>query len=552
MNKTLVQKLSPIAIAVAALALSGCAVTTRDVSKAVRDGKGEIEAAQAQAPTQAMPKPGLRLMQGNFLGARTMQTSNATRLPAHLRSVVLGFGPSSGTIYQAAANITQVTGLPVRVSPDVGTTYFVLKPEEAPTAGSVPLPGPLPEMAPEAAPAAPRSTGPIPLSFTGDLSDYLNLIASAMNANWVYENGEVTFYKMLTRRLQLAVSPGTLAYRDDVSSGGSGGGGESNGSSFASSASATVEAQLSPWQGIEDAIKTMLSPEGKAHINQASAAIVITDLKANVDRITRYIEAENDLLTRQVRIEMREILVEESGSASAGIDVSIIYNRLLESGLNVDGLSAVAKPNYNIATTAPATLVDAASGTMKVNFAREGYFQGSSIVAQALNGIGKVVSNSSRTIITTNRVPGRVQDVTDRAYLAKTEPGTGGVDGGGGVPGLTPGLVTYGDNITVVPTVRDNGEVLMQLFSTRSSLIELNSVSAGEGATFQQINTPVLNRKKFSQNFRVRDGETLIIVSNVSNSLGSKDRQGITGASTTANRSKVMSVLMVTPRVQGI
>jgi Flp pilus assembly secretin CpaC len=112
--------------------------------------------------------------------------------------------------------------------------------------------------------------------------------------------------------------------------------------------------------------------------------------------------------------------------------------------------------------------------------------------------------------------------------------------------------VTYGDNITVVPTVRDNGEVLMQLFSTRSSLIELNSVSAGEGATFQQINTPVLNRKKFSQNFRVRDGETLIIVSNVSNSLGSKDRQGITGASTTANRSKVMSVLMVTPRVQGI
>ncbi|PKO57913.1 MAG: hypothetical protein CVU24_18125 [Betaproteobacteria bacterium HGW-Betaproteobacteria-18] len=289
-------------------------------------------------------------------------------------------------------------------------------------------------------------------------------------------------------------------------------------------------------------------------MNMASGAIVITDTKDSVERIGKYIESENDLLNRQVRIELREILVEDTGSSSVGLDINLVYNRFRDAGLSVDGLTTNS-PNYNIASTAPKTLVDAATGSMTLNVTNAAsYFNGTSVAAQALNGVGKVVSDSTRSVITTNRTPVRLQDVTDRAYLAETKPASGGTTDGGssGVPGLTPGIVTYGDNVTVVPTVGNNGDVLLQLFSTRSNLVELNSVSTGSGATLQQINTPVLSRKKFSQNFRVRNGETLIIVSNASEGWGSKDRQGLTGASTSASRSKILSVLMVTPRVMGI
>lgn len=551
-----------LSLTVLAAALSGCAVTTVGVAEKAETATKTIEAAQIQANSPALhaPTPGLRRMSGNFLGSQPIQVSHATGLPAHLRNVTLSFGPGSGTLETVAKNVRLATGLTIRIHSDVleqPSTSGASSPVTItadPNESFIPQPGaalPLP-MSASRAPAVP--SGPIALSFTGDLSDYFNNIAANLGVNWEYANGEVKFFRMLTRTFQLAVSPGTIGYKDEVTSGGSGGSGTSaTAGSFASSTTASVDAQMTPWAGVENAIKTMLSPAGKSYVNMASGAIVITDTKDSVDRIGKYIEGENDLLNRQVRIELREILVEDTGSSSVGLDINLVYNRFRDAGLSVDGLTTNS-PNYNIGSTPPKTLVDAATGSMTLNVTNTAsYFNGTSVAAQALNGVGKVVSDSTRSVITTNRTPGRLQDVTDRAYLAETKPASGGTaDGGSGVPGLTPGIVTYGDNVTVVPTVGNNGDVLLQLFSTRSNLIELNSVSAGTGATFQQINTPVLNRKKFSQNFRVRNGETLIIVSNASEGWGSKDRQGLTGASTSATRSKILSVLMVTPRVMGI
>lgn len=546
-----------------AAALSGCAVTTVGVAEKADTATKTIEAAQVQSRSPALnaPTPGLRRMNGNFLGSQPIQVSHAAGLPAHLRNVTLSFGPGGGTLETVAKNVRLATGLTMRIHADVteqpataGATSPVTITAD-PNESAVPLPGAVLPMSMGMARTPPAPSGPIPLSFSGDLSDYFNNIAATLGVNWEYANGEVKFYRMLTRTFQLAVSPGTIGYKDEVTSGGSGGSGTSaTAGSFASSTTASVDAQMMPWQGVENAIKTMLTPAGKSYVNMASGAIVITDTKDSVERIGKYIESENDLLNRQVRIELREILVEDTGSSSVGLDINLVYNRFRDAGLSVDGLTTNS-PNYNIASTAPKTLVDAATGSMTLNVTNAAsYFNGTSVAAQALNGVGKVVSDSTRSVITTNRTPGRLQDVTDRAYLAETKPASGGTTDGGssGVPGLTPGIVTYGDNVTVVPTVGNNGDVLLQLFSTRSNLVELNSVSTGSGATLQQINTPVLSRKKFSQNFRVRNGETLIIVSNASEGWGSKDRQGLTGASTSASRSKILSVLMVTPRVMGI
>jgi len=549
------------AIGASVFAISGCAVTTVGVSQEASARKAEIKAIEASTPTVTLPRPGLKVVKGNFLGARPTPTSTATRLPAHLRNVTLIFGGGGGHIHNVAANITKVTGVPVRIAPEVAAPQGINiesgpnKPTDPQIyTGTAEMPLPLPMGAGVASQTFARvSTGPLPLSFKGDLADYLNLIAANTESHWTYENGEIQFFRLITRRFQIAMAPGSFSYRDEVGSGGAGGSGESAGAQFGSSAMATVDAQLTPWPAIEQAIKTMLTAEGKVNVSQMTGVVIVSDVKSSVDRIGKFIESENDVLTRQVRVDVREILVEENAGSSAGIDVSIVYNRFLESGLKVDGLSTAQKPNYSINTTAPSSLLDSAtSGSMKVNFAREGYFQGSSIVAQALNGLGKVVSNSTRSIVTMNRVPGRLQEVTDRAYLAKTTPGTGSATGGSAVPGLEPGLVTYGDNMTIVPTIRDNSEVLMQLFSTRSSLVELKSISAGEGESFQQITTPVLARKKYSQQFRVRDGETLVIVSNSSESMGSTDKQGLTGASTLASKTKLISVLLITPRIMGI
>jgi hypothetical protein len=110
-------------------------------------------------------------------------------------------------------------------------------------------------------------------------------------------------------------------------------------------------------------------------------------------------------------------------------------------------------------------------------------------------------------------------------------------------------VVTYGDNLILVPTIGESNVVLLQLFSTRSSLLELNSVTAGQGVTFQQINTPVLGRQKNSQNFQVSQGDTLVIVGNTSDRWSSRDNNSITGGSRTALQHRTINVLLVTPRI---
>lgn len=558
------------------VALSACAVTPFEVSKEAKVRETEVKVAVdlTRTPDKAAPVSGLRRMEGNFLGSTPIPISHSFALPPHVRNLTMSFGDARGTLSEVARNIRTATGIAVRMNPDVnidGDDVNAITIEaHAPSAGAaMPGPAPMPMPGPQVDAVEPNVTsmagdrGKLPLSHQGDLADYLDNIASILDINWEYAKGEIVFFRAMTRRFQLAVSPGTLAYRDDVSSGGSGSGGSATAGTFASTSNASVEAQLSPWQGVEDAVRTMISANGKVHVNQASGAIVVTDTKSKLDQIGKYIEEENALLNRQVRIEMREVLVERTGESSVGVDVSLVYKRFMEAGLDVNAGLGVAgdlinatnpTPNYSVGTTAPATLASAQSGTMTLNFERQGYFQGSTMAMKALNGVGKVVGDSTRTIVTTNRTPGRLQDVIDRAYLAETKPSSGGSsDGsGGGVPGLVPGLVTYGENITVVPTIRDNNEILLQLFSTRSSLLELNSQTAGSGATFQQINTPVLQRKKNSQNIRMRDQETLVIVSNAADTWNSKDRVAITGGSTISNRSNVISVLLVTARVMGI
>lgn len=558
---------------VAVAALSACAVTPFEVAKEadVRETEAKVAVDLTRAPEKVAPVSGLKRMNGNFLGSSPIPINHSVALPAHVRDITMSFGERRGTLIDVSRNIRAATGIVVRINPDVHNGADVdinVDVAQAPPSQIAPMPTPMPVgeavQGIQAESLSVSSLGSLPLSHRGDLADYLNNIASIMDVNWEFKNGEIVFFRAMTRRFQLAVSPGVLAYRDDVSSGGSGsGGGSDTAGTFASTSNASVEASLSPWQGIEDAVRSMITPgSGKLHVNQASGAIVVTDTKSKLDQIGKYIEEENALLNRQVRIEMREVLVERTGEASVGLDVNIIYNRFLEAGLDVNaGLGAAGdlinasnpSPNYSINTTAPANLASANSGTMTLNFQRQGYFQGSTMAMKALNGVGKVVGDSTRTIVTTNRTPGRLQDVIDRAYLAETKPASGGaLDGGGGVPGLVPGLVTYGENITVVPTIRDNNEILLQLFSTRSNLLELNSQTAGSGATFQQINTPVLQRKKNSQNIRMRDQETLVIVSNASDTWNSKDRVAITGGSTSSTRANVISVLLVTARVMGI
>jgi type IVB pilus formation R64 PilN family outer membrane protein len=528
--------------------LAGCAVSSRDVNTAATSRQTLIAKAQESVTTGVpkLPEPVTRVS-GNYLGGQVLSVSNSLSLPAAARDVVFNCGADArGSLDDAVSAIRRFTGLPIRVDAEVASASAASAPKEA-TGPQVPGPLPLPMMlSPSSGQGRCGSgKGAIPLSFSGDLADYLNQITASLSARWEYVNGEIHVYLRQTRVFTLMVSPGQIQYQDETNSssnqGAAAGGAQSTSvGNFGATANAQVNANYRPWQALEEALKTMVTKDGRYTVNQSSGTLVVTDTEEVLDRIASWVKSENAALTRQVAVEVREISVQLNRGSEVGLDLDLVFQKLN---------AATGAADWVFRFGAPSTVTDNKVGTIGYNIARpSSRLAGSNIAVQALNSFGTVVSDQTRTVITTNRVPGRLVDVTDRAYLAATTPSTAGLTGSGS-PGLTPGLITYGDNLIVVPTIGDNSTVLLQMFSQRSNLLSLATETAGSGATFQQITTPVTARRKNGGNFLLTAGDTLVIVGNESSYMQSNDTHSVSGASSNASTNRLVSVLLVTARV---
>lgn len=551
--------------------LAGCAVSPTEVGEQVIAKTDDITLAKQRAAENQKQEPPLTRVKGNFLGSQPQQIDTTTLLPPIYRNVTLNFGTGQGNLSQVVRNIQSVTGLLVRLDPDLTlpanngnaatnaasntpVAANTVKPNTPPTPGTSLQPlqtltAPTPAAAAATtSPSTPSSllTRPLPLTFSGDLSDYLNQITGELGVSWEYANGAVRIFRIATRSWTLGISSGVLTYKDEMSSGGQGGGSTGSGTtgtqSFGSSSSSTVSGTLDAWKGMEDAIKAMLSPAGKYAFSQASGTLTVSDNKQVVDLVEKWVRHEVAILKAQVAIDVRTITVQLNDATSAGFDLNAVYSKLNDS---------TGSSGWAMKLVSPTSLASSDAGTASFNLVKpSSAWSGSSAAVQAMNSFGRVIGDFTDTIVTTNRVPGRTQAVFDQAYLASTTPASGGATTGGtGVPGLTPGVVTYGTNLTVIPAVGEDNTVLLQIFDTRSDLLGISSVSTGSGATLQQINTPTLARNKVAQNFHVGQGESLLIVGSNGDNWNSKAATGIGGASSNGTRTRILKVLIVTPRI---
>lgn len=544
-----------LVVMAAAGSLAACAVGPAQLEQALQEKRDVTAAAKATAQSQMAVEPALVRIQGNYLGGHALPLLIGARLPERMRDVTLNFGPGRGSLDMVAHNIRAATGLAVRIDPDLGQASPAGSPAPA-----IPLPAGLPASALRA-PLPPGLGTPVvgispagaagavlPLSFKGDLSDYLQGIASTLNINWEYANGELHFFRNITRTFSLLIPPGSITFRDDMNGNASGSLGASSGTNgqssgqFGSNSTSAVSASYDPWSAIDQALKSMISSTGRYAVSQASGTLVVSDTRDVVDRIAAWVAHENRALNTQVAVDVRRIDVQLDDASQGGIDLNLIFQQLN---------AASGAQDWAFKFNAPGSLADAGAGSAGFNVTKSSSrLAGTAITAQALNRFGRVVSDTSETLVTTNRAPGRKQGVTEQAYLASTSAAVGGgVAGGTGVPGLTPGVVTYGSQLTVIPTIAENNQVLLQLFDSTSNLIGINSVGTGQGQTLQQINTPILSRKKVGGTFVIGQGETLVIVTSETDHWSGNSANGIGGASFNGTHTRSLQVFLVTPRI---
>lgn len=538
-------------IALALTVLAGCAaVPQSDVDKRAQLMRNQI-AEQVAMQSNIPAAPLVERVRGTYLGGESVPLAYDATLPAIFSDVTLAF-PGRTNLATVGERITEVTKLPVRLRPDVFITAKSLvrsglsQNQNGPQVGPQPIINPAMPQMPR--PQATNGAGiaaqtfddfdvRLPMDYSGSLSGYLDLICARLGINWEYKDGTIILYRMVTKVFTVKVNPGSV----DFASGLAKGGGDGSKGSFSSSSSTSMKGEYNVWTSIESAVKGMLSPLGTSTVDQAGGLLVITDTKEVVDNVRHYIEVENSTLTRQVNISVRVVRVAITDSTESGFDLNLIYKKL-----------AAGATNWTFGMAAPSTLASGTAGSLDLNILKPGSrFEGSDILVKALNQFGTVLSDDTTTANTTNRVPVPVGKFTTTTYLAETKPASGGgtSGSGSGVPGLTPGTVTTGFFLNVLPTAFENNSVLLRVSLDQSVLTRLNSISTGSGETLQQIQTPEVDGTKSDHSVGLKDGESIVLMGISRDGTNTDRRTSVSGFSATGKRMREMQLIVLTPKV---
>ncbi|MPT55602.1 MAG: PilN family type IVB pilus formation outer membrane protein [Alcaligenaceae bacterium] len=539
------------------------------------------------APGAVLPaKPLVVHESGIWLGKTAIKRGQAT-LPQIFHEPTT-FDRTIGSLTELAERITLRSGVPSKVSPDAlevsSAAFRARSPAGQPGraaqgAAMLPLPAGLPGDTPAGGaqpgrgPAAGAATSPVQPAFGdmasgvriayngGSLKGLLDTVSARFGVSWKYAEGVIQFFHTEARSFQISAIPGDSSFSASVTSGatstggaassgggGSGGGGGGGGGgagrtgvNASNTQNTAVASRLSVYTSIEEAIKVMLSPYGKVLASPATGSITVVDTPDSLDRIATYIDRENKSLSRQIAINVTVLSVTLRDSDQYGINWNAVYQSLNRRF----GISNV----YEGATSTG--LISLTAGIPLTSTSR---MAGSQAVIQALSEQGKVRRQTTASVVTLNNQPVPVQVARQTSYLQSLQSSL--VAQVGTTTSLTPGVVTSGFNMSILPHVLANGTVMLQFSTDISTLRRIRTIvgtTSATGGVTSQIESPELDTRNFLQRVAMKSNETLII-SGFEQTDDHLDRAGLgdarnpaLGGGLSAASSKEVIVVLITP-----
>lgn len=558
------QKIKAVCLALCGSFVAGCSVN------AVVPMKADIERSSADATEKLgviqhskgllSSGPGFSPVEktaGIYLPVRKIaarKSDKGDNDPALRRQI--GVNSTFVSAQDFAERITVLTGIPVGVQPDVvpqnNNGLANTMPTGAVGATGLPsLPSPMTGgMNTMGMPGmyAPNASGfPLNLSYSGSVAGLLDSACSRMGVSWEMSNGEIKLFRYVSKTFRLSALPGDTSMNAGIGNTTSSGSSATNGGTNASSQSNSSAQQagvaftgLSVWRGIEDSIKAMLTANGKVIVAPALGTVTVTDTPASVSVIEKFIEKQNAALSQQVVVNVRVLSIDLNRGENYGINWDVVYTTMSKNF----GFGFSSKTPAITGAAALTAAVLNTAGTSSNSSLQS--WQGSKALIEALSTQGKVSSVTSASITTLNNQPSPLQVGRQTSYLASSQTTlTTGV----ATTSLTPGSVSTGFSMTLVPHVIDGNKMLLQYAIDMSSLIAMNTLASGTTV----IQSPDLDARTSIQRVMVSSGDT-IVVTGFENSETTATTQGVIdsenpalGGSVLGKRKKSTIVILIQP-----
>lgn len=536
------------------ISLTACTSSIEDRARADHERlQQRTEAATRQLrPSVSSSLPAVLTVEDTMrFTRRSVPFESGQLLPAHIQSVTMKAVGLHG-LKTVSQWIEELTRIPVIV------THDALMPESAfvldlntqgggtgstgSAAGAVVRsPGQAdgfdkrPDVNLEAAQAIERHGGPRQLpsdknpphfsvDYHGPLQGLLDQVASRAGVHWTYKDGTIRFYRVVSRSIPVRSLPGNLT--------------QSGGVQLSSGMSLTSEVELNIWAGIERSVQQMISRQGRVRVDPALGQVLVRDALHNVEGVERYLDGVNRQLARQVSLNVEVLQVSLNNRFQTGIDWNYVRQ--------VTGMG----------TFSAGALPSVVGNTANVGFVKNNDDGSvSNLIIKALESFGRVSTSYSSVINTMNRQPVPLGAINTQTYLKQITPSSTPTATGTvafGPPGLTPGEIVTGFNLTLLPIVLDSNMVLMQCGISISSLRDLTTFSSGTGAAQQTLQQPNVSSFLTLQRMAVRSGDTIVLSGFETESTDSKQndikRDAIPGTRTSA-RDKNTLVVLITPRL---
>lgn len=332
------------------------------------------------------------------------------------------------------------------------------------------------------------------VSYEGTVRGLLDHVALLSGYGWDYDvkNG-VVFARMMVKTFCLLGAPGAVTYDNQLTNkskenarSGIGSTGQTVAVADTSSQNAqsnSVSWKFDIWADTENAVKSLLSSKGSVVSNPAAGTLTVRDAPDILRRVATYIDDVNSRLSRQVALTIQVWSLNVSDNLDVGVSLQAMFQ---DENIEVSG--SVTSGDLNTVT---ASIV---SGTLK----------NSSAILRALEQWGHATQVTSAGGICMSNQPLPAMAIERTAYLA----GMGiSVTDSGQTTEVTPGEVTTGFSMTVIPHILDQRRVILHYNVNISDLEEMKEFETSDIT----VQLPQVSTRAFSQRTTMKMGQTLVL-----------------------------------------
>ncbi|ECL4817388.1 PilN family type IVB pilus formation outer membrane protein [Salmonella enterica] len=512
MKKNRIRALTVIIVTALSVALAGCS-EMENMSRTIR---ADADIAQQHLDSQKRHQDPLVWTDKQWVNLKPIAQATSSPQKAGLPACNITVGSRDGlTLPEISGLITRICGVRVILSPEVmaaghgagsaGVTRRISGPLPVPDdSGRIPLDQPGAAGGGQQTALAPATLNG--LRWQGPLGGLLDNITARTGLSWRTEHGAVVFYLTETRTFQFAFLNTRVNSNASVSSGstssmgtsgGSGGGDNSVSGDSSSSQKTTTLQDRDAYEDIRKTMETILTPEkGRYWLSESTGVLTVTDTPQVLETISHYVDEQNREMNRQVQLSVKVLSVSNTRNEQFGIDWGLVYKSLQQVGATLNN----AGGDIAGATSAGVSILDTATGSA----AR---FSGSSLLIKALSEQGDISVVTSQDSTVTNLTPVPIQMADQTVYVAGSATTT--TTDVGATTTLTPGMITTGFNMTLLPLIRQACDVQLQVNFSLSDPPTIRSFTSKDGNSY--IEMPYTKLRSLSQKVNLRAGQSLVL-----------------------------------------